>query len=496
MTKPNHAIPGRGFLTAAIVLVVIQVALFVISIPGYKIGVDEAWLGEQAYYLATEGTVRSEMPVSAEHEQTHLVVYHKLHVWLGAAVIKMVGLNLAAMRLITILAGAILLWLVYKYLAIDRKKTWSVYLIFLSILWCTPIFFERLHYYRPEMLVAAFGFASYYFLSKFLRTNKLRALILSGILAGVATLGHLNGVIFILSGAGLLIWKTRWKGLALFLVGSTLSSMFYMVDSVSDLSQLFYQFTHSQGEQVRDLGLSSPIMNLLSEHKRLFRSPEIASISCLMVLALVDLFRRHRFWKNPINFYTILLVIFIGLTGHNKTAKYGVLLFPFFAIVITSFVGRLFRRDQRTTAWFRYLASAMLITHLMIGLGYNSYHTVAGREKAEARHSQVARVLRPGSTVVAPMKFMYNEIERFDIRGFVGIRLELDEHGSEMTFDMMKSKAYNFGIEHILLDTKFDNVWYPIFLSESVQNGQHYQIEDTVAGYLILTRLNNTINTQ
>lgn len=477
----------RLILAFTLVVLAVEIGMFLYSLPGYKIGVDEAWLGEQAYFLANDGAVRSEMPLSPVYAPATLVVYHKLHIWLGAIAIKMFGLNLSALRMITLFSALLLFVAIGRYTkrySLGLRREWVIPMI---VLLSTPVLFSRMHFYRPELLVALLGFASFYSLRVYLENGRSIFLLLAGGLAGLATLGHLNGLIFIAAGLILLLFRHQYRGLVLFGIVAAITCSFYTVDSIGSLDRLWYQFTHNQGDQARDLGLTSPLFNLLSEHKRLFRSPMIGGITVLYLIALFDQIRTRRFLADPINLYSLLLIICLGLTGHNKTAKYGVLLFPFMALMFSRLVGRVSDRSAGIRSWYRVAIVAALMIHVGLGFGYNLADTLSSREYGERRHEKVAAKLHPKATVIAPMKFMYNQLGNFRIRGYEGMRHEIEEGGQLFDFKSMKERAAQSRVDHILVDLKFDQGWYPEFQNDGLIGDPEYPTADTIAGYLILT---------
>src|SRR5687767_2837078 len=65
---------------------------------------DDAWLGEQSYWLTKDGVVRSQLFQGLIKYEERILVYHKLFVWLGAVLIKAVGWGLYNIKSISVIA--------------------------------------------------------------------------------------------------------------------------------------------------------------------------------------------------------------------------------------------------------------------------------------------------------------------------------------------------------------------------------------------------------
>jgi len=65
-------------------LLIFQLLLFTINIPGLYVDFDDAWLGEQAIMFAREGIVRSEMFQDYLGYNERILVYHKAFIWTSA----------------------------------------------------------------------------------------------------------------------------------------------------------------------------------------------------------------------------------------------------------------------------------------------------------------------------------------------------------------------------------------------------------------------------
>ena len=65
--------------------------LLILSLYQRSPHVDDAWIGEHAYWLSETGIAKSELMRGATMQEQQLVVHHKFLVYQGAAFIKIFG---------------------------------------------------------------------------------------------------------------------------------------------------------------------------------------------------------------------------------------------------------------------------------------------------------------------------------------------------------------------------------------------------------------------
>lgn len=470
-----------------LVLLAIFAGLFVASLPGYRVGtIDEPWIAEQAYYLASEGTVRSEMFTGYAANESRIFVYHKLLVWLGALSVKLTGLNLWLLRSISLVSCLALFGLMYRHLSRARAPGRFDFLVSALVLFSCPLFFSRIFIFRPEFLVTLCGFASYFFLSRFIAQKSRLYLMASATLAGLAVLSHLNGLIFIAAGIVLLLFQRDYLSVLIFGMIAVGVSGFYLVDCLGHFDQLVNQFTSSPGNHTASLNPVNAIANLMEEHKRLFRRADIIGISLLYFMSLVHQRINFGKLKTPRNIYTLALIIALGLVSSNKTPTYAIMLFPFFAIpiassLIQSLIGR-------PSGRFRLTLPITFALYLGFGLYTNANTAFSAGEYVETRNAAVAVRLKPGSIVLTPLKFMFNQIDQFELRSLEAANLIMAKTDLPMTFKNLNQYARKIGAEYILLDCDFESDFEPPASRESLKLLSQYPQVDSVAGYLILSR--------
>ena len=169
--------------------------------------VDDAWIGEHAYWLAEKGYVKSELMHGITNQQERNIVHHKLFTLNGALFITLFGFSLWTLKSVS------LMWLVIftiVFFITIRRKEGSPAAWFAMLLMAVNAFiFQYSFVYRPEIMVMTLGFISWLLLDQYLQNRSSPALIFSGLFAGLAAAAHLNGLIFIMAGGLLLVWNRK-----------------------------------------------------------------------------------------------------------------------------------------------------------------------------------------------------------------------------------------------------------------------------------------------
>jgi hypothetical protein len=75
-----------------------------------------------------------------------------------------------------------------------------------------------------------FGFLSFFYLKKYLKTTINWQIVLSGIFSGLAFFSHPNGMIFSIAGFSLLLINKKWKALIVFSIFAFFVSLFFFYD--------------------------------------------------------------------------------------------------------------------------------------------------------------------------------------------------------------------------------------------------------------------------
>ena len=456
--------------------IVCQVVLLAISLPGQRVQGDEAAFAEFAYWQANVGYLRSELFRGLLHYEDQILLYHKLFQWLGAAQVKIFGFHLWPLRALSLAAMAVLIVLLWRYfgyesrtLTKDRERSRLEFLIATAFLLLAPLTFTFAKFYRPEMIQAAFGLGSFIALRKGIDRPGLGWKLTAGALAGAAMLTHLNGVVFVLSGAGLLMIRRRWIALLWYSLAAAAVLTLFFVDIVGKFDLFWHQYaddpTFGEGERT----IQGTLGKLLDEHKRLFRKPEIIFTSIVFFAAYFTNLAYQRRRLNTLHIYTALLIIALGALAPAKTTPYAILLFPFFAIEIAELGGGLIDGELSVPRWVRAALAAATVVFVLHSVGAAVVNAFTDKQDWVKDNRRVAERLPPRTHVLAPLDFVLNEIENFRISGLRVPHWRLCEWSkTPYTFDRLARYADSIGAEAVILD-RDERRWlqsYPTTLGE------------------------------
>jgi branched-subunit amino acid transport protein len=81
---------------------------------------------------------------------------------------------------------------------------------------------------RPELMLAALGFGSFLCLQT--KSATVSKSLLAGVLAGMAMLCHLNGIIYLIAGFGTLLYFRQYKNASYFALAGGLTGLVYFSD--------------------------------------------------------------------------------------------------------------------------------------------------------------------------------------------------------------------------------------------------------------------------
>ncbi|GAB4328478.1 MAG: hypothetical protein Kow0074_24430 [Candidatus Zixiibacteriota bacterium] len=437
-------------------LVVFWVCLLAISIPGQRLIGDEAWLGEQAYFLVQDGVIRSELFHGYAMQDERILITHKLFILLGALSTSLLGWGITPLRLLSLLAGvATLAILVWELRRSSGRASPARWLIGLAALIGMPLYFKFINLYRPEVMLGLCGLASYVTLARYLEQNKSTRLVASAVLAGAAVLVHVNGMMFIAAGMVVLALHRRWSAVFVYLLLSAAISSLYFVDVIGRWDLLIRQLQHVPSLTAEDFRWSTPFWRVLDEHKRLFRKPEIIFTTLLSGSAFVYAWVRCRQWRRSLLAYAVVAVFGLAAVAQAKTTPYAIPLMPLFALVIAKATAHWLDTRTATPRWVTVSAVVLWSLFLAHSMFENSMTALTGKQDVAADNRRIAELLPRGATVLAPMEFIFNEIDRFDVRAVMLAELLLaGHHDAELSMDQIEDFARQHGITALVFNRR------------------------------------------
>lgn len=430
-------------------ILLLSLLLLAISIPGHPLHIDEAWIGEQAYFLARDGYVHSALFAEPDGGDAMLILYHRLFVLAGSFAVRIFGWDIWPLRLVTIISGLGLLAAMALYMRRERNRPAEETLLALLFVLLIPITFTHFKIYRPEIMMTLFGFLSYWSLERYEKTSHARYAAASGLLAGLAALTHLYGLMFPICAGIMLLRMRRWAGLGIFAGLAVVPFIPYLLDIAVHQDLFRREITSPIAARKTSFTLATPFLNLLEEHKRLFRTIEIAPVVILFILSLVLNLKRHYRERRLFYEYTILLVLLLGAIAPDKlVTRYAIPLFPFFAMEIAHALRSIFPRGS-TSNFIRVPMFLIATIFLGYGLYFQTVTAFDTRENVVAMNERIGTALPDSARCLGPMNLIFNQIERCHI---IGLYPAVKEHADNLTLADATAYARARNARYIVLN--------------------------------------------
>lgn len=407
-------LPKNAYHSAVLVLLAALVITFFKRAPYY----DEAWFAEQSFWLIRDGKVRSELFRGYNGWENGIYVFHKLFVYAGALIMSITGITVATSKLVSILFGLLgggLLWVHGK--RCSREQQWLALFLYFG---CGTLI-RYISVNRPETMCMALGFASYLALDPLAKVRPKS--ILGGVLAGLAALTHLNGLIYLIAGTIWLFVRMGRKSAFVFAMSGSLTLSLYGLDALLDgnLALLVQQFFNDPATQ-KNLHLSDKLAVLADYHQIFFHSQNEAALSVLVILGVIA-FRKKIRVSQPVLLYTILLLISFWLLTKSDTDIYFLLFLPWLASLAASWLIVYLSSQSSQQKWAGriLLFGYSLVTVVQLYFVLMENQTVPDIEQ---RNSLLASYMpRQHTEVIAPIGFFFGQVDRYKIRGLTSYYL-------------------------------------------------------------------------
>ncbi|MEW6051878.1 MAG: glycosyltransferase family 39 protein [Candidatus Zixiibacteriota bacterium] len=446
--------PGQTAHTArwerrsCIGLVALFVFLFPLALIHGDIQTDEAWLGQQVLALVNTGEVASALFRDVPPLDGHIVVYHKLLIWCGAAISRIAGWGILQLRLIPALAGlGVLLLLLFRPIADSTRR---VRFLAASILAFTPLFWDYMRMFRPEMLLLVCGFAGYLVLERATVSRRLSAVAAAGALTGLAGLSHAAGLAFVVAGVIALGIERQFKAAGLFVICAALTFSPYLSGLITDPDLFGKQlFVNAFTDARLSLAWWQPITNLLSEHTRLFRKPEVIGLSVAFVLALALTTKSQ--WRQQRFFWVFLLTLIVagGMAPLPKITRYMLPLTPFFVLAIARAWAEP-SENERIGRMVRKILVGWLVLFFAYGIFALGSAALCNWSVQRDTNQWLSAQIEPGSIVMAPFDFVFNGSNQYVVQSWWGCERAAHELPTPASVEEYASRT---GVQYIILDS-------------------------------------------
>ena len=477
------------------------ILLFVYSMWGRIPDSDDAWIGEYTYWFARDGYAHSELMRGMTHQEDLLVVHHKLFSFNGVFVIKTFGFSLYGLKAVGLFYFLVFLLLFYLYtrkwrkIFDNRDFLWALIIIF-----SFPWVFRFAFIYRPETMMMALGFAGFILLQKYLDDKNPAAwqLLLSGIFFGWAMAAHLNGLILVTAGGALLLWNKKYLSLFTYGIGVLVafSVYFYDLTNVQAIELWKEQFFHSPSldNAGTNIFLLKPFYNLMNEHMRYFHDPKIIVFSIFMIFTLISSFKYLYRHHTNLTRFAILVAIITGMLAMHKARRYILLDFPYLVILITLTFKAL--NEKKITRFrlgrpeiIRSILLFFFVVFLIVSTIYNVLLSV--QKFSPDQNRKLAEKYAGGNEnnikIVAPMTFVFNEIEHFDQIQANVCYMDLQKNDSTIYGEGFLKKAYLFDRDLIML-TPYYQQKLGVEAYKKGDEFEHYRVIDKTRDLIVFKR--------
>lgn len=451
-------------------LLVVQVVFYLSSLFGRAPDIDDAWIGEHAYWMAKVGHAKSELMNGWQQQEERILIHHKLMTLTGYSVIKLFGFSLFALKSISLLFfGLFLLGFYYFTRKSSQILTKDQFIIAFLIFFIFHYTFKFSFIFRPEIMIMFFTFLSYIMLERVINGYNVlyiglrwQYLLFAGIMSGLCGVAHLNGLAVVLAGSTLLIINRRIKALPVFLTGSLLSFSLYFYDFTAVYGFKFWKQQLFQSVLGNNGGATDVLqymaISFLKEHMRFFHDLSIIGFSLVLILVLLAGFR-HLMKKQRIMLqYTLILWLIVAFLFTQKSRQYVLIYLPFLVIYISIVLEMLLNGKPGLWKWiYRPIGKTIMLSAILVFLsGSTLFNLRVFSEKfnpAENRKFVESYIGKDVSStkIVAPMEFIFNEILYFE--SIQGERLYTTlQHGDTTIYgEGFFRKAAQFDVDYIIL---------------------------------------------
>lgn len=464
--------------------------------------IDDAWIGEHAYWMAENGFVKSELMHGITDQHIRHIVHHKLFTLNGALFIKLIGFSLPVLKSVSLcwLIIFVLIYVQHLKTHFDPKTLWVALFVFLI----NGMVFQFGFVYRPEIMAMTLGFISYLFLLRVFNTasSPLWMAILSGLFAGLAIATHLNGLIYIAAGGGLLLLNRQVLPAIVLGLASLLTASIYFYDFTAEFGFEFWQSQLMDSPALHNSEIHTTPINFifkpLMEHFRYFHSPKEIFLSLTLLSLLAFNFKGLQQHKKLFT-YWLLLAISLSFISVHSTSKYLLLLMPWMVLIISKLITALPNPFTKSPAsqplpakkWPPYIVTLAFAGYVVFNLLWAVQIANAKVDPYANRAFVEAHIPGPVDSlnILAPMDLIFNEIKNFNrIQGDLSFS---DIQRSNPAFKGLRilDHALNLDLDYLIIKEEFREKFgvYPI--SEEARQKAGYETIESTPDFEILRRI-------
>ena len=429
---------------------------------------DDAWFAEQSYLLLQNGKIHSEFFRGLLGWENHIFAAHKGFIVLGAVIMKFTDISLYGSKSVGVFGLLLLVFGFWKYFktfyampksSLEAKTltNFTPFLVALFLLLANGLVIEYSFVNRPEMFMSALGLGSFYFLRK---NEHWQNIAFSAVLAALALLLHLYGVIYLIAGGLWLLWQKQWKYTFIWgLVGASVSGLYFTdILFYHGFDTWIYQFTHDPAT-VEAMNWKRKLEIMLNVQEVFFFSDKHFPLSLLVIMASVISFKKNN-QARAVQVYGFCLLISYMLITKGFAHYYSLLFVPFEILWI---IESLYSTNDQIPRKQLIPLKIVVAIYTLIGF-FNASKIIYGnitQPFSSIRNQQIALNIPHGSRLIAPLSFFFNEYPHYTIRGqMYFFFLNQNQYQNKMTVETFFQLAFKQKIDYIIFDSDFDDGSY------------------------------------
>ncbi|WP_439582289.1 hypothetical protein [Dyadobacter bucti] len=417
---------------------------------------DDAWFAEQSFWLQKEGIIRSEFFRGLLGWENQILVSHKLFLLVGAVFIQLFGYQLPALQFVGLVFFYTIVCELIIYIRKREGEIYSWYLpAMLILVFANRLLVKMSFENRPEMMLAALGFGSFLLIDHDRKSTW--KVLLAAVLAGLAFLTHLNGVIYLIAGLVTLICSRNYRSTLVFMIAGGFTCLAYFIDIIQADNGLLAWYQQFRGDPATQnaFGLSSKLLQLVTYPRLFFHSPEQIAVSLLLVFLLWNQRAYIKLLPVRLRVYSLTLLLSFWLITKANGALYLVLFIPFMLVLAYELY-----RLAPFRSWALKLVIAAYFVIGVVGMCQIIY-TNATMEYLPVSYEKLRKDIPDHKSGFVPLTFFFNEYEQYP-RLLTHENYKLQSNKKGMTTVKMAKWAYKNGAGFIVMDYKFrPEPYYP-----------------------------------
>ena len=324
-------------ITILIVLQMILGLAFLVSIP--RIYVDEAWDSALGYNLAFKGSLSHPFIEGFGGMDVHFVQNRVVLPLFCAAIFKVTGYSILTSRVGSLMFSLLAVLSLYAVMRRWFGEKQAFWICLATII--NPWFFEVSRRARPEIYYTALALVFLWLMLLYLDSGSRRTAFFAGVLAGLSSLTHPNGVIIVFSiSVAVVIWSRDksigrlilWAVIGLLLV--ILPYIIYVLWAIQDPRVSFIE------QMAPSILQKSFLRSEVVRWKGFLQLPKGAPLAVVMFFSWIFAWHRSSVADKITATIILLFALLLPFTTVNPTARYLVAVVPFVIALIIRLIWR------------------------------------------------------------------------------------------------------------------------------------------------------------